>query len=115
MQRMSDMPINHNACFRVVKVAQMLLYGDQEKSLSLLPRYFERLKQKMPGTVAFVEAGEDDRFSGCFLAFSASITGQKYCKPVIQLDGCFIKDQYLGTILVALTQFTDIPSSVWSC
>ncbi|KAL0206945.1 hypothetical protein P9112_012656 [Eukaryota sp. TZLM1-RC] len=57
----------------------------------------------MPGTVAFVEAGDDDRFSRCFLASSASITGQQYCKPVIELDGCFIKNQYLGTILVAAT------------
>ncbi|KAL0230951.1 hypothetical protein GEMRC1_010356 [Eukaryota sp. GEM-RC1] len=102
MQRMSEMHVTQNACSRMIKEAQLLLYGDRQHSYSLLPGYFRLLKDKMPGTVTVIESGDDGEFSRCFLAFEASIQGFQYCKPVFGLDGCHIKSQYLGVMLIAV-------------
>ena len=41
------------------------------------------------------------RFKYMFVAYSASITGWKYCRPLIVVDGTFLKGKYKGTLFVA--------------
>ncbi|KAL5725139.1 hypothetical protein ACHQM5_008318 [Ranunculus cassubicifolius] len=42
----------------------------------------------------------DDKFSGCCIAFHATLKGWKEgCKPMLGLDGCHLKGKYGGCLL----------------
>ncbi|XP_060960939.1 uncharacterized protein LOC115723662 [Cannabis sativa] len=47
---------------------------------------------------------EDKSFKYLFVALDASIKGLKKCKPIIFVDGTFLKSKYGGTFLYACTQ-----------
>ena len=52
---------------------------------------------------SFTETVNDDNgnFKYFFLAVSASIRGWNFCRPVISVDGTFLKGKYHGTLLLA--------------
>ncbi|KAK6115155.1 hypothetical protein DH2020_007424 [Rehmannia glutinosa] len=47
---------------------------------------------------------KDDTFLFLFMAITASIKGWRHCRPVIVVDGTFLKASYGGTLLSACTQ-----------
>ncbi|XP_050222579.1 uncharacterized protein LOC126672668 [Mercurialis annua] len=57
-----------------------------------------------PGSVAEIKARDDNRFEYAFMALDASIKGWKYCRPVMVVDGTFLKSTYGGTMLTAIAQ-----------
>ncbi|KAL5542611.1 hypothetical protein UlMin_010321 [Ulmus minor] len=75
--------------------------GSSEDSFRLLPHYLHALKNQNPGTITRIEKDEHDRFKYMFVAYSALITGWKYCRPLIVVDGTFLKGKYKGTLFVA--------------
>ena len=60
------------------------------------------LKQKNPGTLTdFVRDG--NKFKYAFFAIGACLRGFKSCRPVIAVDGAFLKTMYGGQLLCAIT------------
>ena len=47
------------------------------------------------------ELDNDGRFKYFFLCLAASINGWRHCKPVISVDGTFLKNEFSGTLLLS--------------
>ncbi|XP_050233550.1 uncharacterized protein LOC126682035 [Mercurialis annua] len=80
-----------------------LTRGNPAESYQLLPSYLHALKTTNPGTVTELETREN-RFLYVFISLNASIKGWGFCKPIIVVDGTFLKAAYGGTLLTAATQ-----------
>ena len=56
------------------------------------------------GTCTALEMDDSGHFKFCFMAFGASIEGWKYCRPIIFVDGTFLKCKFGGILLTASSQ-----------
>ena len=56
------------------------------------------------GTCTALEMDDSGHFKFCFMAFSASIEGWKYCRPIIFVDNTFLKCKFGGILLTASSQ-----------
>ena len=61
------------------------------------------LKQSYPGTITHLITDNEDKFKYMYIAFANSIKGWKYLRPIIVLDGTFLKNTYGGTLFAAST------------
>ncbi|XP_050222285.1 protein FAR1-RELATED SEQUENCE 5-like [Mercurialis annua] len=57
-----------------------------------------------PGSVVELKISEGNTFQSVFIALNASIKGWNFCRPVIVVDGTFLKSTYGGTLLTASIQ-----------
>ena len=94
--------ISYNHAWLGVEKAGEELYGDYALSFDQLRWYAEVAKEKNPGSVIDVEYCETTHcFQRIFVAFDACIKGFNYCRPLLALDGTFLKGRYIGTLLGA--------------
>ncbi|KAL0546608.1 hypothetical protein IC582_016520 [Cucumis melo] len=71
--------------------------GSHEESYNLLSRYGEALKFTNPGTIFHMELKDDRFFKYLFMAVGACVRGFLNCiRPVIVMDGTFLKNKYRG-------------------
>lgn len=78
------------------------LYGDFSISYNQLRWYTESLKAADPnGYVSLDVDPTSHKFQRLFIAYGASISGFNFCRPVLCLDGTFLKDKHKGTLLCA--------------
>ena len=47
------------------------------------------------------ELDNDGRFKYFFFVLGGSINGWRHCKPVISVDGTFLKNEFFGTLLLS--------------
>ncbi|XP_060968510.1 uncharacterized protein LOC133036059 [Cannabis sativa] len=66
------------------------------------------LQKTNPGTIIDIEKQDDDSFKYAFVALNAAIKGWPNCKPIIVVDGTFLKAAYGGTLLTANTQDAEL-------
>ncbi|XP_074374219.1 uncharacterized protein LOC141714605 [Apium graveolens] len=84
------------------------VYGDWMTSYTNLPTFLSALMQFNPGTVALIDAEPDVEklnTSVCkrfWWAFKPMINGWQHARPVISIDGTFLKGRYNGKLLVAM-------------
>ena len=65
-------------------------------------RYVEEVKKTNPGSYIHVEQNEG-RFTRLFICYAACINGFLYgCRPLLFLDGTFLKDRFKGILLSAV-------------
>ena len=62
---------------------------------------------RITGTYTLTETDDDGNFKYFFLAIGASIHGWKYVRPVISVDGTFLKGKSHGTLLLATAEDGD--------
>ncbi|XP_060974048.1 uncharacterized protein LOC133039224 [Cannabis sativa] len=96
--------MNYMKAWRSKERAQTQLHGNAKESYNLLPRYLYMLQKTNPGTLIDIEKDDDDSFKYAFVALNAAIKGWPNCKPIIVVDGTFLKAAYGGTLLTANTQ-----------
>ncbi|KAM6595907.1 hypothetical protein CsatA_006431 [Cannabis sativa] len=96
--------MNYMKAWRSKERAQTQLHGNAKESYNLLPRYLYMLQKTNPGTLIDIEKEDDDSFKYAFVALNAAIKGWPNCKPIIVVDGTFLKAAYGGTLLTANTQ-----------
>lgn len=58
-------------------------------------------ENNISGTVTFLEKEEDSRFLYYFMSMNSFIKGWKYVRPVIVVDGTFLKSKFHGSLLTA--------------
>ena len=76
-----------------------------EESYGVLPFYCYRLEQKNLWTITDIVSDVDNQFKYLFMAFRACISGfHTSIRPVIAVDGTFLKSKYLGTLFVAASK-----------
>ncbi|XP_055821970.1 uncharacterized protein LOC129890438 [Solanum dulcamara] len=56
-----------------------------------------------PGSYIRLHKSEDDHFLYAFVALFTSIKRWEYCRPIVVVDGTFLKGAYKGTMLTANT------------
>ena len=63
------------------------------------------LEKKNPGTIIDIVTDVDNQFKYLFMAFSACIYGfRTSIRPIIAVDGTFLKSKYIGTLFVAVSK-----------
>ncbi|XP_060960790.1 uncharacterized protein LOC133031325 [Cannabis sativa] len=88
-----------------------LAWGTPEDSYSKLPNYLHMLQLRNPGTIMdFVV--EDGRFKYCFFSLGSCVRGFRFCRPVVCVDGSFLKTRYGGQMLCAVA--LDVRSHIFS-
>ncbi|KAM6580961.1 hypothetical protein CsatA_004735 [Cannabis sativa] len=96
--------MNYMKAWRSKEHEQEELRGKANESYKLLPGFSHMLQKTNPETIVHMQTEDDSSFKYLFVALDASIKGWKKCKPIIVVDGTFLKSTYGGTLLSACTQ-----------
>ena len=93
--------VNYNKAWRAREHALEAVRGAPNESYQKLPSFLYRLKIQNPGSVTDLETDCKHHFKYLFMALGASISGWEHCRPVIAIDGSFLKTKYEGTLFTA--------------
>ena len=95
------MGISYDKAWRAREFALSSIRGSPEESYSALRSYCYVLEQKNPGTITDIVIDHDNQFKYFFMALGACISGfHTSIRPVITINGTFLKAKYLGTLFV---------------
>ncbi|XP_057774503.1 uncharacterized protein LOC130993584 [Salvia miltiorrhiza] len=93
--------VGRDRLYRARTTGQEMMRGSVEGHYALLRRYVAELMRVDPEGTYRLSLGEESVFKGLYIGHSALRHGfKKSCRPIIGLDGCFLKT-YLGGILLA--------------
>ena len=95
--------ISYTQAWRANNYALDELRGTPEESYALLPEFCHMLELKNLGIIIHIHTDGDNHFLYFFMAIGACLRGFQQCiRPVICVDGAFLKGKYLGTLFVAV-------------
>lgn len=87
---------------RARRIIMRKIHGDEDQQFNSLWDYGEELRRSNPGSSFFLNL-VDSRFSTCYMSIDACKRGfLSACRPIICLDGCFIKTKHGGQLLTAV-------------
>lgn len=83
-------------------VAYKEQFGDERCSFDELRWYKDATQRSNPGSVVELDVTSEGRFRRFFICFQACMVGFHIgCRPLLFLDGTFLKDKYQGKLLAA--------------
>ncbi|KAK8559883.1 hypothetical protein V6N13_016616 [Hibiscus sabdariffa] len=94
--------VPRSKCIRAKKMALEMIHGNQEKQYARIYDYLAELRGTNSGTTTICHL--DNRlFVRMYVCLQACKDGFKAgCRPLICLDGCFLKGHYQGWLLAAV-------------
>ncbi|XP_075080608.1 uncharacterized protein LOC142166089 [Nicotiana tabacum] len=95
--------LSYMQAWRAKEKALQFLRGNPCDSYNKLPKYFYILEKNYSGFVVKLKKAADDCFLYAFVALCTSINGWQHCRPVVVVDGTFLKSAYRGIMLTAST------------
>ncbi|XP_019230317.1 PREDICTED: uncharacterized protein LOC109211258 [Nicotiana attenuata] len=95
--------LSYMQAWRAKEKALQLLRGHPADSYNKLPKYFYILEKTYPGSIVKLKKTNDECFLYAFVALCTSISGWEYCRPVVVVDGTFLKTADRGIMLTAST------------
>ncbi|XP_019257615.1 PREDICTED: uncharacterized protein LOC109235818 [Nicotiana attenuata] len=95
--------LSYMQAWRAKEKALQFFRGNPSDSYSKLPKYFYILEETYPGSIVKLKKTADECFLYAFVALCTSISGWQHCRPVVVVDGTFLKSAYRGIILTAST------------
>ncbi|XP_075076427.1 uncharacterized protein LOC142163074 [Nicotiana tabacum] len=95
--------LSYMQAWRAKEKALQFLRGNPADSYNKLPKYFYILEKTYPGSFVKLKKIADKCFLYAFVALCTSISGWEYCRPVVLVDGTFLKSAYRGIMLTAST------------
>ncbi|XP_060968553.1 uncharacterized protein LOC133036091 [Cannabis sativa] len=96
-----EIQMSYEKAWKCLEKALRLVRGTLEDSYSKLSGYLHILKLRNPGTITnFVV--EDGRFKYCFFLLGPYRCGFRFFRPIVCVDGSFLKTRYGGQILCAV-------------
>ncbi|XP_070018818.1 uncharacterized protein [Nicotiana sylvestris] len=104
IQKQHGIEVSYMKAWRAKEIAMAMIRGSPSDSYKELPKYFYMLEQTNPGSVTKLHKSEDECFLYAYVSLYASIKGWEHCRPIMVVDGSFLKAVYKGTILTACTQ-----------
>ncbi|XP_075078697.1 uncharacterized protein LOC142164599 [Nicotiana tabacum] len=104
IKKIHGFDVNYMKAWRSKEKALEMVRGNPSKSYTELPNYLYMLMHTNPGSVYRLEKTDDGSFLYLFVAIYALIKGWEYCKPIVVVDGSFLKSTYRGTIITASAQ-----------
>ncbi|XP_073275502.1 uncharacterized protein [Primulina huaijiensis] len=97
--------LSYRKAWKAKEHALELIRGSPEDSYGNLASYCYILEKNNPGTTTYIQTDKGDRFLYFFLSLGPSIRGfHSSMRPVICVDGTFLKCKYKGTLIVATCQ-----------
>ncbi|KAH9751900.1 SWIM-type domain-containing protein [Citrus sinensis] len=97
--------ISYHKAWKAREFAMEMVRGTPAHSYHLLLSYMAMVEKKNLGSRTFIEKEENDsanNFKYCFMAIGSSLRGFTSCiRPVIAVDGTFMKGRYKRTSFVA--------------
>ncbi|KAI0498927.1 hypothetical protein KFK09_019825 [Dendrobium nobile] len=102
MESKLNIKVSYMKAWDARRKAIKVVFGSWEESYRTLNLFMDAVASVMPGTVYRIQSTQTNRFQRLFWAFGPSITGWKYCRPVLSLDGTFLLGKYRGTLLTAI-------------
>jgi len=96
MQTQFGVEINYFKAWRAKEDALLQINGTHEAAYNLLPKYCSNLEQANPGSTLSLDRTGDNKFKRIFVSFGASGQGFAHCRPLLGLDGTFLKSKYQG-------------------
>ncbi|XP_012857593.1 PREDICTED: uncharacterized protein LOC105976877 [Erythranthe guttata] len=95
--------ISYYVSWRATDGGRNKIFGDHSTSFSYLPEYFREAERTNPGSIFHLEVDDvKNIFRRCFFAFGACLVGFKICRPVVMIDGTFLKGKHGGILLSAV-------------
>ncbi|XP_050222389.1 uncharacterized protein LOC126672482 [Mercurialis annua] len=104
IQRYFGIVLSYNRAWRSKVKALNQIRGTPRDSYSNLPGYLHMLLQTNRGSVVDLHTTDENKFEYMFMALDASNKGWRYCRPIVVVDGTFLKSNYGGTLITASTQ-----------
>ncbi|XP_075092348.1 uncharacterized protein LOC107768335 [Nicotiana tabacum] len=95
--------LSYMQAWRAKEKALQFLRGNLCDSYNKLPKYFYILEKNYPCSVVKLKKAADDCFLYAFVALCTSINGWQHCRPVIVVNGTFLKSAYRGIMLTEST------------
>ncbi|XP_043696429.1 uncharacterized protein LOC122646868 [Telopea speciosissima] len=100
--------LSYMQCWRPKEVANEKVFGSYKESYQYIPWYCDKVIETNPDSHAKYEVDDDGKFTRLFVAYYAALQGFMVgCRPVLYIDGTFIKSRYLGTLLSATAMDAD--------
>ncbi|KAL7214473.1 hypothetical protein ACSBR1_026811 [Camellia fascicularis] len=94
--------VNYRVAWLGIEKARGELFGAYSVSFYQLCWYREIVMQYNPGSYVDIDYDEHNyRFRYFFISFKACIDGFRHCRPLLFLDGTFLKGRFKGVLLVA--------------
>ncbi|KAF5186757.1 Mudr family transposase [Thalictrum thalictroides] len=76
------------------------IHGNYEESYRIASECCVQVRKRNPGSIAACRRGVDERLKGMCISFGSCLKGfREGCRPVLGLDGCFLKGKYGGMCL----------------
>ncbi|KAG5553484.1 hypothetical protein RHGRI_011382 [Rhododendron griersonianum] len=102
MKRLYGLSISYKRAWTGVEKSKADVFGDYSTSFDELRWWVEAARQTNPDSVFDIEFDpQTKRFVRMFVAFRASIYGFNHCRPMLFLDGTFLKARHKGCLLAA--------------
>ncbi|XP_077228523.1 uncharacterized protein LOC143861482 [Tasmannia lanceolata] len=92
--------LQYHKVWHAKQKALEIVFGSFEDSFSHVPQFCNALLTYNPGSIVKYSTGSDHSFEHMFLALDACNRGFiGSCRPLLGLDGCFLKGKYKGVLL----------------
>ncbi|XP_062119249.1 uncharacterized protein LOC133832998 [Humulus lupulus] len=95
--------MGYTKAWRSREKALRLVRGNPDDSYQKLSMYLHMLKQANPRTITYLLIDKEDRFKYLCIAFSNSIKGWRYLRPIIVVGGTFPKNAHGSTLFSTST------------
>ncbi|XP_070044969.1 uncharacterized protein [Nicotiana tomentosiformis] len=95
--------LTYMQAWRATEKSLEFLRGHLAESYSRLPSYLYMLEKTYPRSVVKLQKTEDDCFLYAFVTLNTPIKGWEHCRPVLLVDGTFLKSAYRGIMLTTST------------
>jgi hypothetical protein len=90
--------IKYHKAWRAKERAVKVINGSHEGAYSSLPKYCEEIQRSNPGSTVQLDIDPTtNQFKCLFICFAASAMGFAFCRPVLGLDGTYLKHKFQGT------------------
>ncbi|GBG60593.1 hypothetical protein CBR_g8614 [Chara braunii] len=94
--------VKYRCAWKGKEIAKASILGSDDDGYRYLRQYCEEVQRSNLGSRAFMQTeAANSRFQRMFLALDACIRGFQHCRPLIGLDGTFIKTRYRGCLMGA--------------
>ncbi|KAI8571358.1 hypothetical protein RHMOL_Rhmol01G0113900 [Rhododendron molle] len=101
MKKDYGVEITYRRAWMAVKKARAHVYGDYMESFKELSWYVGAFRASNPDSMCVLERHDSDHFKRMFLGFAACKYGFTFCRPILFVDGTFLKSTHNGCLLSA--------------
>ncbi|CAL5371217.1 unnamed protein product [Camellia sinensis] len=102
LKRDYELDVSYHVVWLGVEKAKAGIHGDHSLSFDQLRWYSDAVMRYNPGSYLNIDYdASSQQFCRFFVSFATCISGFNSCRPLLFLDGTFLKGKYKGQLLAA--------------